>query len=222
MPDRKAHRRTLVTFLLDHSAPMTEIRDTTIAGFNSYLDILKAAGDRIEFTLLLYNSEGLDQLHVGEPIVSVPHLTRKTYAPRGTTPLIDAAHKGITAIEECLRNRKDKPKVVVSIQSGSEDNASTEHTWNELAALVTQQAARGWEFNVLGAGMKVADQGRRMDLDPFRILRYDPSSAAKTKLSFRLAARNIKEFACGEVDNTGYSGWQMCEAQVLFPPVARS
>lgn len=221
MPERKAQRRTLVTFLLDHSAPMSEIRDTTIKGFNSYLDILKTAGDRIELTLILFNSEGLSQAHVCKPISSVPHLTRETYVPRGASPVIDAAYEGIAAIEECLRNRKDKPRVVVSIQLGSEDNASTGHTWNELAALVTQQAARGWQFNVLGAGMEVAYQGHRMDLPPYRILRYDSSSAAKTKLSFRLAARNIKEFACGELDNTAYGGWQMQQAQVLFPPVGR-
>jgi hypothetical protein len=79
MPEQDAGRRTLVTFLLDHSAPMTEIRDTTTTSFNTYLDILKRAGDRIEFTLMLFNSEGLEQLHVCKPINGVPHLTRETY-----------------------------------------------------------------------------------------------------------------------------------------------
>ena len=163
MSEQDAGRRTLVTFLLDHSAPMAEIRDSTIKSFNSYLDILRAAGDRIEFTLVLFNNEGLEQLHVCKPIGSVPHLTRETYVPRAKTPLIDATYHIISAVAETLQRRTDEPKVVICIQSGSLENCSTEHTWDGLRSLVERKAATGWQFHFLGAGIDASDQRRRSE-----------------------------------------------------------
>jgi hypothetical protein len=214
-----AGQRTLVTFLLDHSAPMAEIRDTTIKSFNSYLDILKAAGDRIEFTLMLFNSEGLDQVHVCKPINSVPHLYRATYAPRAKTPLIDATYQTISAVTENLQRRADTPKVVICIQSGGLENCSAEHTWDGLRTLIEDKTATGWQFHFLGAGIDSSDQGDRMGIDPWQILRYDYPSPEKTELAFRLAASSTVAFANSESKQAIFGAQQVRDIGVLLPPV---
>ena len=222
MPERKADRRTLVTFLLDHSGPMEEVRDTTIKAFNTYLDILKPAGDRIEFTLILFNSEGVDKVHVCKPIGSVPYLTRETYSPRGKTPLIDATYQTISAVADTFQCRADEPKVVICIQTGSVENSSTQHTWTDLQALIERKAALAWQFNFLGGGIDACGQGARMEIPPYDILAYDHRSVEKTELAFRLAASNTLAFATGKAPNAGFGAQQMRDIGVLFPPVTLS
>ncbi len=95
--------RTLVTFLLDRTGSMEAIRDDTIGGFNAYLDGLKGNGSAdIDFTLVQFDSVSIDKIHVAVPVAAIPKLTRDTYQPRASTPLIDAAVKTINAVEASL------------------------------------------------------------------------------------------------------------------------
>jgi hypothetical protein len=101
---QKAAPRTLVTFLLDRTGSMEPIRDDTIGAFNAYLDGLKGDDDGtpFDFTLVQFDSMSIDKIHVQVPVAKVPRLTRETYQPRASTPLIDAAYKTIVAVEESL------------------------------------------------------------------------------------------------------------------------
>lgn len=145
--------RTVVTFLLDRTGSMEAIRDDTIGGFNDYLDGLKRAGEaNIEFTLVQFDSMSIDKICVAVPIAEVEKLSRDSYQPRASTPLIDAAYKTITAVEASLVSAP-AAKVVICIQTDGQENSSTEHSWNELNALVKEKAALGWQVNFMGVGM---------------------------------------------------------------------
>jgi hypothetical protein len=106
----QAKTRTLVTFLLDRTGSMEAIRDDTIGGFNAYIGGLKGAGEvEIDFTLIQFDSISIDKICVAVPIAQIAKLTRDSYQPRGSTPLIDAAVKTINAVEASLlstRRRK--------------------------------------------------------------------------------------------------------------------
>ena len=99
----QASTRTLVTFLLDRTGSMEAIRDDTIGGFNAYLDGLKGNGAAaIEFTLIQFDSVSIDKICVAVPIAKVDKLTRETYQPRASTPLIDATVKTINAVDSIV------------------------------------------------------------------------------------------------------------------------
>jgi hypothetical protein len=84
--------RILVTFLLDRTSSMEAIRDDTIGGFNAYLEGLKGDGAaNIEFTLVQFDSMSIDKIYVAVPIADVEKLSRDSYQPRASTPLIDDA-----------------------------------------------------------------------------------------------------------------------------------
>jgi hypothetical protein len=123
---------TLVTFLLDRSGSMGKIWDETIGGFNVYLETLQKGGTAIKFTLLQFDTGGIDKCCVADPVANVKPLDRMSYQPRGGTPLIDAAFKTIAAVEDSLAKYDTVPKVIVCIQTDGEENSSTEHTWEEL------------------------------------------------------------------------------------------
>ncbi len=115
MPNRST--RTLVTFLLDRTGSMEAVRGDTIGGFNTYLDTLKGDGSAdVAFTLVQFDSMSIDKICVAEPVARVAKLTRDTYQPRASTPLIDAAYKTIEAVEASLVSRPAE-KVVICIQT---------------------------------------------------------------------------------------------------------
>src|SRR5262249_54598564 len=73
---------------------------------------------------------------------------------------MDAADKTIKGVEKPLNG--SNPKVVVCIQTDGHENASTEHTWDELNTLIKEKTAAGWQFNFLGTGIDAYDTGARM------------------------------------------------------------
>jgi hypothetical protein len=156
----QASTRTLVTFLLDRTGSMEAIRDDTIGGFNAYLDGLKGDGEAyIEFTLIQFDSVSIDKICVAVPIAKVDKLTRETYQPRASTPLIDAAVKTINAVEASLRH-DPAAKVVVCIQTDGQENSSVEHNWGELNALIKGEVGQGLAVQLHGRRHRRLRPGR--------------------------------------------------------------
>jgi hypothetical protein len=156
----EADQRTLVTFLLDETGSMQSIKDDTVGGLNSYLASLKAESAPIDFTLIKFDSRRIEKVCVAVPVAQVKELDAASYQPGASTPLIDAAYKTIKAVEKSLNG--GDPKVVICIQTDGHENASTEHTWDELNALIKEKSAAGWQFNFLGTGIDAYDTGSRI------------------------------------------------------------
>jgi hypothetical protein len=211
----KASPRTLVTILLDRTGSMEPIRDDTIGAFNAYLEGLQRDGAGIDFTFLQFDSMSIDKICVAVPVGEVPRLTRETYEPRASTPLIDAAFKTIKAVEESLADTSGT-KVVICFQTDGQENSSTEHRWDELNALIKEKAALGWQFNFLGVGIDAYDQGTRMGIAPQATVAYDHLDKQATHAAFSASADNARRFASGIAPSTAYSPAQKQESGDRF------
>ena len=196
--------RTLVTFLLDRTGSMEPIRDDTIGAFNAYLEGLQNDGADIDFTFLQFDSMSIDKICVAVPVADVPRLTRETYEPRASTPLIDAAYKTIKAVEEALKPSPET-KVVICFHTDGQENASIEHGWAELNLLIKEKAALGWQFNFMGVGLDAYDQGARMGIAPQATMAYDPNDPMAMRAAFAASADNASRFAAGAAPTTAYS-----------------
>jgi hypothetical protein len=194
---------TLVTFLLDRSGSMGHIWDETIGGFNVYLEALQKGGEPIKFTLLQFDTGGIDKCCVAEPVANVRCLDRVSYQPRGGTPLIDAAFKTITAVEDSLTKYDTTPKVIICIQTDGEENSSREHSWEELKRLVTEKTEKGWQFNFMGTGIDAYDQGARMGIASANTMSTG-TTRAQVRASFQAAAASSMRFAKGLASHTAY------------------
>lgn len=213
----------LVTFLLDKSGSMSQIRDDTIGAFNTYIDTLREdGGDGIDFTFLQFDSTSIDKVCVVTPIAKVGHLTRDTFVPRDSTPLIDAAVKTIRAVDGSLAKRSDKPKVIVCIQTDGQENASTEHTWDELNALIKEKTAAGWQFNFMGASIDAYAQAAKMGISTAATMSYDSRDTVKSMAAFADSASNTRMFARGARADTTYEVHQKQAAGDAFDPAARA
>ncbi len=208
--------RTLVTFLLDRTGSMEAIRDDTIGGFNAYLDGLKGDDDaNIDFTLVQFDSVSIDKIHVAVPVAEVPKLTRDTYQPRASTPLIDASVKTINAVEASLLTAP-AAREVICIQTDGQENSSVEHNWAELNALIKEKSAKGWQFNFMGVGIDAYDQGARMGIAPAATVAYDHRDREATRAAFSASAENARCYARAEVAHTEYTPTQKISAGDRF------
>lgn len=211
---------TLVTFLLDRTGSMQSIKDDTIGAFNAYLSTLQKDAAGIEFSLLQFDSISLDKLCVNQPVAEVAPLTDETFQPRGSTPLIDAAHATIEAVGEAIAKRGIDPRVVICIQTDGHENASTEHTWEELNLLIKEKSALGWQFNFMGAGIDAYQQARQMGISERATVSYDKTSAHASARAFEASAENIVRYAKMEADEIVFSMDQKADAGDTFVDMA--
>lgn len=221
MPKKNKSDSTLVTFLLDRTGSMQSIKDDTIGAFNSYLETLQNDKDvDIEFTFIQFDSVSLDKVCVATPVSKVEQLNHDTFQPRASTPLIDAAFKTIKAVDEQIKGKKTAPKVVICIQTDGQENASKEHTWEDLNALIKEKSGLGWQFNFMGAGIDAYEQGKRMGISRGSTVSYSNDSAS-TRAAFAATACNTASFLKGEALNTAFSMGQKMSAGDKFDPTLK-
>lgn len=198
--------RSLVTFLLDETGSMGAIRDDTISGFNTYLsDLQDEKSVHIDFTFLKFDSNKLEKVCVAEPVRNVLKLDKKTYVPGASTPLIDAAYKTIKAVEGQISGTEGQPdKIVVTILTDGEENASTEHTWAELNALVKEKTKEGWQFNFLGTSIDAYAQSSRMGIAATNTMSTGVSGQ-NVAASYAAASRSTRAFTSGATMDASFS-----------------
>ena len=105
-------------------------------------------------------------------------------------------------------HRGDDPNVVIVMQTDGEENVSVEYTRADLAALIKEKKAAGWEFVFLGAGLDAFEAARAsgIHLSADRVMSYSRRSSAE---AFAATPRNVQEFAeLGEADVLSYTPTQ--------------
>ena len=209
--------KTLVTFLLDRTGSMESIKEATIESFNSYITELRK-GKGIDFTLVQFDSASIDKVCHNVKAKDAPFLNNENYKPRASTPLIDAAYKTIKAVEEALKRHEKEPKVVICIQTDGFENASREHTWNELNALIKEKIGLGWQFNLMGANIDAYQQGNHMGIPTRNTVSYNGESKTASLAAFSSSAQNTRAYAEGRLASTRYSGEQKSSAGDIFDP----
>ena len=141
----------LAYILLDRSGSMEDCRDTTIDAFNEYVMGLRRS-DEVDarVTLTIFDSQSIDTLQQAEPAKSSIELSRQSYVPRATTPLLDAIGHAVADIDKIGLRAGEKVGLVI-LTDGLE-NASKEHAKETIRKLLTdRQDNKGWLVTFLGA-----------------------------------------------------------------------
>ncbi len=221
MPDT-----TLVAFLLDRSGSMGAIKASTIESFNGYVASLKdglttALAGEIRFSLVQFDTFGLETTWKDAPIETVDGLTDQTYQPRGGTPLIDACMAMIEGVERKLAELTEKPKIVVCFQTDGHENASQKFTWSELNAKIKEKIAAGWQFLFMGASIDAYDQAGKMGIARGATVSYDSRRPEAAAAAFYASGMNTRGFAEGRRADTAYTAEQKAAAGDAFDPDAK-
>lgn len=196
---------TFVSFLLDRTGSMDDIKDDTIGGFNAYVESLRRdAEGEVLFTLVTFDTAGWDRLCDAVPLSEVPLLTRENYVPRYATNLVDSSVRIVRETEERVRRYREEgtlgegraidvgdrpePRILVVIQTDGRDNRSTEHTYEEMSELVAVKTNEGWAFTFLGAGIDAYEVGQRMGVGKGHTMSYGRGASGQAFMSMARSA----------------------------------
>ena len=210
-------------FVLDKSGSMESVRQSTINGFNEYVQMSRkaASGDNVKsFVYLLQFSTDFHLTYNGVPASEVKELNMDTYKPDGGTSLNDATAKAIGILQNRLAGREQDPNVDVNItiQTDGDENSSTEFPKNshwdrsnyKLTELIKKVRAWGWQVNFVGAGdpTQVKTYAANTGIDLSNVKSYNSNSLETTELFRDLGNARVTKsrafMATGAKCSTGY------------------
>jgi hypothetical protein len=128
---------------------MEYIRDDVIGGVNTFLaEQKKVAGDAT-LTLVQFDSQDPYEVihHVAE-LSEIQDLTRETFVPRASTPLLDAMGRGINDLDASLAamDEKERPaRVVMVVVTDGQENASQEFRKDQIEKMLKEKQEAGWQ-----------------------------------------------------------------------------
>lgn len=167
----------LINILLDRSGSMSGKEEDTIGHYNSFMKDQRELPGKATVSLVLFD-EAYDEIYVGKDIKDVPKLDSSTYFVRGSTALLDALGKLVSAVD----GLKDKPdKILFVINTDGHENASREYTREKIKALVTERRDNhGWEFLFVGAGLDAFAEARQYGFTNYSTFTASDTAAGST------------------------------------------
>ena len=148
--------KTKIVFVLDRSGSMGGFEKDVIGGFNAFVGEQKKIEGKAFLTTVLFDDR-YEILYNNVNIQDVDKLTTREYYVRGTTALLDAVGKTITAVEEGV-SKKDK--VIFIINTDGYENSSVEYTKDTVKAMIERlEDKKKWSFVFLGAGIDAFAEG---------------------------------------------------------------
>lgn len=172
--------------LLDRSGSMENCRDTTIDAFNEYVMGFRRS-DKVDarLSLTIFDSDSIDLVEHLKSAAEFPELSRKSYVPRASTPLLDAIGHAVAETDKVALRPGEKVGLVI-LTDGFE-NASKEHKKDTIRALLKdREDSKGWLITFLGAEMDAfaeagaigVGHGKSMYLDKKRMMQALQAVAA--------------------------------------------
>lgn len=176
---------THMVVILDRTGSMESIRDDTIGGFNSFLKKQKAEPGTATLTLVQFDTQDpYEVIHRFTPIAEVPELTRETYVPRASTPLLDALGRGINDLENSIGELKDadRPsKIVMVVVTDGQENSSREFRRDQIERMIKDRTEKdGWQFVFLSADLAAIGDARTIGIHADAVLLFEKSVTGST------------------------------------------
>lgn len=183
-----------VYFILDRSGSMSGIKWTNaLEGINAYVAGLQK--EEIEGNVKIVAFDATNSIELvtlaNKSIAYFKPLTEECgIAPRGNTPLYDAA--GII-INEALATDTERAAIVI-LTDGME-NASKDYTRTSIKELVKKVQDRGWEVIFLGANFDVESYTLDAGLSKGKFMNFDLTSRNATAYTVGAMANQTVMYA---------------------------
>lgn len=184
---------THITVVLDRSGSMESVRDDTIGGMNAFIDGQKALPGRATFSLVQFDSQDpYEVVRAFTALDEVPPLERRSYVPRGGTPLLDALGRALGDVESAIAALPEAERpgtVVIAVVTDGRENASREFRKADVEKMVREKRDAGWHFIFLSADLEAIDDAVDMGFDRRSTLSFEKSSEGVAYCMEELSAR---------------------------------
>jgi hypothetical protein len=200
---------THISVILDRTGSMESIRDDTIGGFNAFVNAQKAEPGLASLTLVQFDSQDpYEIVHRFKPLVEVPELTRETFVPRATTPLLDAIGRGVNDLEKSLADmaEEERPsRVVMVIITDGQENASREFRKDQIEKMIKEKKEKAdWQFVFLSADLAAIGDALAAGMPAASVMAHDKDShgvgAAWASLS-----RSVAGYRAGHKEDVSFT-----------------
>jgi hypothetical protein len=188
---------TDITVLLDRSGSMAAIASDTVGGFNAFVKDQASEPGECRLTLIQFDSQDFQQVDFcAIPIAEVVPLSKNTFSPRSSTPLLDALGEAIDntgrRLAEMAEDRRPSRVVFVVITDGLE-NASRLRTRDQIFHMIRdQEEIYKWDFIYLGANQDAIAEAGGIGIGSDKALTYVADSA-RVESMFMSASRVVRD-----------------------------
>lgn len=201
-----AKQKVHLIMVLDCSSSMGPTRGAVVQGFNSALNEWKALDKTKLFVTRLdfSKSPGLDPIRVvwrRESAKKVGGFDLESYTTDGITNMLDAVGQAISIGTEDTAS----DSVVVVILSDGAENASSTHTYQTIAELISNRMASGkWTFAYVGANQDLATVSTRMSIPMANTLSYTSSVGGTSEALSKLTRSLGIHYASGRTSTSAF------------------
>ena len=173
---------------------MTSIEKQAVDGVNETIQTIREAQNRHDsqehyVTLVSFNTSETKVIYDGVPIDDVNELSGEDYKPNCCTPLYDAMGFSITELQKKLG--KDD-KVLVTVITDGEENASEEYDGRAISSLVDKLKNEGWVFSYIGANQDVMKVASRISIT--NCIDFEASSVGTSAMFAREKKARLRFF----------------------------
>jgi hypothetical protein len=209
---------THIAVILDRTGSMETIRDDTIGGFNAFLNAQKAESSSASLTLVQFDSQDpYEVIYKFIPLPEVPDLTRETFVPRATTPLLDALGRGINDLEKSLADmaEEDRPsRVVMVIITDGQENASREFRKDQIEKMIKEkQEKSAWQFVFLSADLAAIGDALATGMHAASTLAHDKDSHG-VSAAWASLSRSVAAYRSGQQEDVSFTEEDRTEQKI--------
>lgn len=186
----KKKQKINVIFVLDKSGSMDIVRETTIKGFNDYVDTLKKdKKNDYSFTLVLFDTI-VEKRYKNKPLKDVKKLTNETYVPDGWTALYDAVC--MTANEAKKDKKTAKEQFLMVILTDGQENSSKEYNQKNLQEIVAElKKKKTWQFVFLGSNQDAWATASNWGLNRSSVVTYTSTPTGVKNVFYQVACSTV-------------------------------
>ena len=200
---------THIAVILDRTGSMESIRDDTIGGFNTFLNQQKAEPGLATLTLVQFDTQNpYEIVHKFKEIKDVPELTRETFVPRASTPLLDAMGRGINDLEHGLSqlDEDDRPeRVVMVIITDGQENSSREFRKDQIQKMIKEKQEKyDWQFVFLSADLAAIRDALDSGIRAASAMSFD-KDAHGTAAAWSSASERISDYRAARSKDVSFT-----------------
>ena len=201
---------TEIVVVLDESSSMGVVREATIEGFNTFVDMQREQPGECRLTLQKFNTAVPEPTFVSQNVRTISRLGGYNYCPTGMTALYDAIGVSIDALGQrlALMPESQRPgKVIFVIQTDGQENVSQRFNLKMVNEKIEhQKSIYSWDFMFIGSAkdLDVAAVALSLGINDKSTISYDKSLRGTTNV-FASAANYVNTARTVGAANTSFS-----------------